>query len=74
MIVFILPQAPTGVPGRDEFDWKYVNYAPITVGAVILGVGLWWLISARHTFTGPVRNIDTDELGRVVGPAGERDA
>jgi amino acid transporter len=74
VIVFILPQAPTGVPGRDEFDWKYVNYAPITVGAVILGVGLWWLISARHKFTGPVRNIDTDELGRVVGPAGERGA
>jgi len=74
VVIFILPFNPQGVPWRDEFDWKYVNYAPLTVGAVILGVGLWWLVSARHKFTGPVRNITTDELGRVVEPAPERGA
>ena len=32
VIIFCLPFTPAGVPWRDEFDWKYVNYAPITVG------------------------------------------
>ena len=49
------------MPWRDEFDWRYVNYAPITVGAVLLIVGLWWLFSARNTFKGPVRTVEFDE-------------
>jgi len=36
------------------------------VGVAILAVGLWWLISARRTVTGPVRTIKTDDLGRVI--------
>ena len=66
VIIFILPQAPVGVPWRKEFDWKYVNYAPITVGGLFLVVGIWWLVRARHTFTGPVRNIEFDEAAGVV--------
>jgi amino acid transporter len=66
VIIFILPQAPVGVPWRDEFDWKYVNYAPITVGGLFLIVGIWWLVRARHTFTGPVRNIEFDDGAGVV--------
>ena len=45
----------------DEFDWRYVNYAPITVGAVLLIVGVWWAVSAKHTFKGPVRTVEFDE-------------
>ena len=66
VIIFSLPQVPAGVPGNDAFDLKLVNYAPITVLVVIVAVGLWWLLSARHYFTGPVRNITTDETGKVV--------
>jgi amino acid transporter len=66
VVIFILPQAPVGVPWRDEFDWKYVNYAPITVGGLFLVVGIWWLVSAKNTFTGPVRNIEFDEAAGVV--------
>ena len=58
-----------GVPWTDDFDWKYVNYAPFTVLAVIAAVGLWWLISARRTFTGPIRQVDTDDTGRVIDTA-----
>jgi amino acid transporter len=61
VIIFCLPFTPSGVPGRKEFDWKYVNYAPLTVGAVLLIVGLWWTLRARHTFTGPVRTVGFDE-------------
>jgi amino acid transporter len=71
VIIFILPQGPAGVPFSDDFDWKYVNYAPITVGVVFAAVGIWWLVSARHKFTGPIRNITTDDTGKVVEePAG----
>jgi len=66
VIIFVLPQAPAGVPWRDEFDWKYVNYAPTTVGGLILIVGIWWLVRARHTVTGPVRNIEFDAAAGVV--------
>ena len=61
VIIFCLPFTPAAVPWRDEFDWRYVNYAPITVGAVLLIVGLWWLVSAKHTFKGPVRTVEFDE-------------
>jgi amino acid transporter len=64
-IVFILPTNPGGVPWNDEFDWKLVNYAPLVTGAVILAVGIWWLISARHTFTGPRHTIS--ELDAELG-------
>ncbi|MEA2256712.1 MAG: hypothetical protein QOG35_2757 [Solirubrobacteraceae bacterium] len=77
-IVFILPSTPAGVPWRDEFTWSSVNYAPLVTGGVILAVGIWWLVSARKTFTGPrhtVSQLDAelgephDGDGGVGGPA-----
>jgi amino acid transporter len=67
-IYFILPLAPAGVPfasdnpateADESFTWTAVNYAPIVVGAMVLGVGLWWALSARHWFTGPRRTVDS---------------
>jgi amino acid transporter len=58
VIIFSLPQAPTGVPWNKGFDWKYVNYAPLTVIAVLIFTGLWWVIDARKRFTGPIREVD----------------
>ena len=68
-IIFCLPFTPTAVPWNDDFSWSSVNYAPLTVGGLFLAVGLWWLIRARHTFTGPVRNIEF--AGEGVGVAEE---
>ena len=68
VVVFSLPQGSAGAPWHDDFDWKYVNYAPFTVGLVFAVVGIWWLVSARHKFTGPRRNITTDDTGKVVDP------
>jgi amino acid transporter len=62
-LLFILPTVPAGVPGNKDFSWTSVNYAPIVTGGVVLAVGLWWLLSARHTFTGPkhtVAEIDSE--------------
>ena len=39
VIVFSLPQARGRAPWTDDFDWKYVNYAPFTVLVVIIAVG-----------------------------------
>jgi amino acid transporter len=66
-VIFILPTTPAGVPWNDEFDWKFVNYAPIVTGGVILAVGIWWLVSAKNTFTGPRHTIS--ELDAELGEA-----
>jgi amino acid transporter len=67
MIVdFSLPFTPAGVPGRSEFDWTAVNYAPIVNFALLAAVGIWWFAGARKTFTGPVRTIEFDEAMGIV--------
>jgi amino acid transporter len=66
VIVFSLPQGSTGAPWHDDFDLKYVNYAPFTVGLVFAAVGIWWLVSARHTFKGPVKNVAMADEGVTV--------
>jgi amino acid transporter len=65
-IIFCLPFTPAAVPWNDEFSWKAFNYAPLTVAVVVIAVGLWWLLSARHKFTGPVRTVKMDDTGRVL--------
>jgi hypothetical protein len=69
VIIFSLPFAPTGVPWRDEFDIKYLNYAPVMVGLLFLIVGVWWKVSAHKRFVGPVRAIELDD----APPAGASD-
>jgi amino acid transporter len=66
VIMFSLPPLHSAVPGNDDFDWKFFNYAPVTVIVVLGAVGIWWLVSARHKFTGPVRNIQFDDAVGVV--------
>lgn len=57
-IYFILPFVPQGVPFSDDFSWKFVNYAPIlTIGSLVV-LWIWWQVSAKHWFTGPVHTID----------------
>ena len=61
VVIFCLPFTPAAVPWNDEFTWKAFNYAPVTVGIVLLVVGLWWTLKAKHTFKGPVRTVEFDE-------------
>jgi len=64
-ILFIMPITPTGIPWHSGFDWNVVNYAPITVGGVLLLVGMWWALSARKWFKGPVVEGTEQELERI---------
>jgi amino acid transporter len=56
-VIFILPTVPAGVPGNKDFSWNSVNYAPLVTGGVLLAVGIWWLVSAKRTFTGPKHTV-----------------
>ena len=57
-IYFILPFVPAGVPFSQDFDWKFVNYAPIlTIGSLIV-LAIWWQASAKKWFKGPKVTID----------------
>ncbi len=54
------------MPWNDNFSWSAFNYAPLTVGVVLFAVWAWWMLGARNTFTGPVRQINIDDTGRVI--------
>ncbi len=58
VIIFSLPFTPAAVPFSSTFSWSAVNYAPFVTIGVMLAVTIWYALSARHSFTGPVRTID----------------
>jgi amino acid transporter len=70
-VYFCLPFGPAGIPGNVDFAWDngYVQYAPVVVGTVILLVGIWWLVSARKWFKGPVSAFDLPDVEGAVAPA-----
>jgi amino acid transporter len=68
VVVYLnLPFSSGGVPWESDFNWSLFNYTPVVTGGVGLAVGLWWLLSARHTFTGPRHTID--EIEAEIGAA-----
>jgi amino acid transporter len=71
VVYFNLPFSPTGVPWESDFEWATFNYTPVVTGGVFLAVGLWWLVSAHKTFTGPrhtVQEIDQEISGEAARP------
>jgi amino acid transporter len=67
VITVDLPFNNAAVPWNSNFDATAFNYTP---GVLLVGllVGIWWWLSAKNKYTGPVRTIDTDEYGRVIEP------
>ncbi|GAA1978741.1 amino acid permease [Nocardioides panacihumi] len=60
-VYLMLPTVPGGVPGNSNFSWKFVNYAPIvTLGALVL-LTIWWSVSVKNWFKGPIHTIDEPE-------------
>lgn len=57
-IYFILPFEPAAVPGHKNFSWLAVNYAPILVGITLLFLWIWWHLSVKKWFTGPIRQLN----------------
>ena len=57
-IYLMMPFVPGAVPFSDDFEWKFMNYAPVvTLGALLL-LTVWWKTSAHKWFTGPKHTID----------------
>jgi amino acid transporter len=57
-LYLMMPFVPGAVPFSKDFEWKFVNYAPIiTIGALVL-LAIWWSASAKKWFTGPKHTID----------------
>ena len=67
VIIFCLPVSPAGVYFSSDFSWGSVNYAPLVTLGVMAIVTLWYLISARKTFTGPVRTVDDNVFHELEG-------
>jgi amino acid transporter len=60
-VYFILPTVPAGWPGNENFNIKFVNYAPILLGGSLLLLWIGWHLSAKKWFTGPRMTIDLPE-------------
>jgi amino acid transporter len=56
-IYFIMPTAPIGVPGAKGFNWTAVNYAPLVTGGALVFLWIWWHLSVKNWFKGPIKNI-----------------
>jgi hypothetical protein len=66
-VYLMLPFVPGAVPFSSDFEWKFVNYAPIvTIGALIL-LAIWWSTSAKNWFKGPKHTIDQAVLDAFEG-------
>lgn len=51
------------LPVRYPVTSQSLNYTPVAVGGVLVLVMLYWLVSARKWFTGPISNYDEATLG-----------
>jgi amino acid transporter len=65
VILLMLPQVSTGVPGSAGFTWSAFNYAPFAVLVVIGGAGIWYAVSARKWFKGPKIQGTAEELAEI---------
>jgi len=62
-IMLMMPQYSPG--GLGISFWTAFNYAPIAVGIVIGFAGLYWILSARKWFKGPVVQGSPEELAAI---------
>jgi amino acid transporter len=63
LVVFSLdlPYTPTGLPWNADFDTSVVNYTPLAILLPLI-FGVWYLISAKNKYQGPVRTLEEDEV------------
>jgi amino acid transporter len=57
-IIAMFPTSSGGVPWGDSFEWKYVNYTPLLVGGVLILLYIYWHVSVKKWFTGPIKQVD----------------
>ncbi|MGI8864315.1 MAG: amino acid permease [Solirubrobacteraceae bacterium] len=70
VVIFCLPTSQAGVFFKSGFTWSSVNYAPIVTIGVMLAVTIWYLVSAKNTFKGPVNTLEFADDGVTVAQPG----
>jgi amino acid transporter len=60
-----LPYDPSGLPWNDKFDAANVNYTPFAIVLPLI-FGVWYLVSAKNKYQGPVRTLEEDVVTRDV--------
>jgi amino acid transporter len=65
LVVFSLdlPYTPGGLPWNDDFDTSLVNYTPFAIVLPLI-FGVWYLVSAKNRYQGPVRTLEEDVVTR----------
>jgi hypothetical protein len=48
---------------KHGFNWSAVNYAPLVTAGIIGVVTIWFGVSARKWFKGPIRTVDLGDIG-----------
>jgi len=66
-IIAMFPTSISGAPWDASFEWKFVNYTPLLVGGVLLLLYIYWHLSVKKWFTGPIKQVDAsgDQLEGV---------
>jgi amino acid transporter len=57
-IIALFPTSNGGMPWDPSFEWKFVNYTPLLVGGVLILLWIYWHVSVKKWFTGPIKQID----------------
>ena len=52
--------------GSDGFEWKFVNYTPLLVGGVLILLFIYWHVSVKKWFTGPIKQVELTESGEEI--------
>jgi amino acid transporter len=56
-----LPYSPAGLPWNADFDASLLNYTPLAI-LIPIFFGVWYLVSAKDRYDGPVRTLEEDEV------------
>ncbi|WP_277969847.1 amino acid permease [Sphingomonas echinoides] len=56
-IIAMFPTSLGGVPWDPSFEWKFVNYTPLLVGGVLILLFIYWHVSVKKWFTGPIKQV-----------------
>ena len=62
-IIAMFPTSIGGVPLAASFEWKYVNYTPLLVGGVLILLYIYWHVSVKKWFTGPIKQVELPKAG-----------
>ncbi|MBJ7289653.1 amino acid permease [Williamsia sp.] len=63
-IIALFPTSLGGMPWDPSFEWKFVNYTPLLVGGVLILLWIYWHLSVKKWFTGPIKQVEAQ--GKTV--------